>query len=205
MPSNTCYIFGAGDITPCSIRPSNSDIVIAADGGYNYAKQYSISPDILIGDLDSADISVLPESCIRHPMEKDDTDMMLAIKYGLWKGYKDFQIYGGLGGRLDHTLANLQSLAYLAEHGTSGTLWGDGYNITAIKDTSLTMSGKEANMISVFSLSDISYGVTLEYLKYPLVNATVTNTFAIGTSNQFTTNPAKITVKKGTLAILWYL
>ncbi len=72
-----------------------------------------------------------------YPPEKDDTDMMLAIKLGLSRGYREFAIYGGLGGRLDHTIANIQALTYLAGEGASGILYGDSYALTVIKDSSL--------------------------------------------------------------------
>ncbi len=129
--------------------------------------------------------------------------MMLAIKYGLDKGYRDFQIYGGLGGRLDHTIANIQLLAFLSSKNAHGTLIGSEYQITAITNESIDIKGQEHDTISVFSLSDTCCGVTLEHLKYPLKDAVLVNTCPIGISNQFTKNPARIDVKKGTLAILW--
>ena len=109
MDSKICYIFGAGEQSSCDIRLSGSDLVIAADGGFDYLKKLGLRADIVLGDFDSlSDSQNLPEDFIRYPKEKDDTDMMIAIKEGLARGYRTFRIYGGLGGRLDHTIANLQ-------------------------------------------------------------------------------------------------
>ncbi len=198
-----CYIFGAGEMTPCNLHPKKEDLILAADGGLDYLTKIKLSPDLIIGDLDSVRTGILSEPCLSYPPEKDDTDMMLSINYGLSKGYKDFQIYGGLGGRLDHTIANIQLLAFLSSKDARGVLVGPDYRLTAITDESITISGREHDILSVLSLTDICNGVTLESLKYPLKDAVLTNTYPLGISNQFTKKPAKISVKKGTLAILW--
>ena len=103
----TCYIFGAGDFTPCTIDLTSKDLVIAADGGYDYLIRLGLRADVVLGDFDSVTSPDLWDDAIceklTYPPEKDDTDMMLAIKLGLSRGYREFAIYGGLGGRLDHT------------------------------------------------------------------------------------------------------
>jgi thiamine pyrophosphokinase len=167
----------------------------------------NIIPHVVIGDMDSIGETPPPESCIIYPQEKDDTDMMLAVKYGLDKGYKDFQIYGGLGGRLDHTLANIQLLTYLSTNkstiGAHGTLWGFDYKVTAITDEEIQISGQSSKKISIFSFDDTSHGVSLKNLKYELIDAELKSAYPIGVSNEFTEKPAYISVRKGTLIILW--
>ena len=127
-----CYIFGAGDFDGLEERPGAEDYVIAADGGYTACRRAGVEPQLLLGDFDSlAEVPALPH-VERVPVEKDDTDMMLAIKRGLERGETLFHLYGGMGGqRTDHTVANLQALLYLADHGAEGWLHGRGERWTA--------------------------------------------------------------------------
>ena len=110
----TALIISGGDYSP--IDNLSFDCVIACDRGYLHARKMGIRPDLIIGDFDSApfpDVSVPVES---YPARKDDTDTMLAVKHGLLKGFDRFVILGALGGRLDHTIANLSVLEYLKAH-----------------------------------------------------------------------------------------
>ena len=121
MSIPVCYIFGAGEFSPCEITLTDEDLVIAADGGYDHLIELGLRADIALGDFDSVTSHEIWDDNIcekfTYPPEKDDTDMLLAIRLGLSKGYHSFAIYGGLGGRLDHTIANIQALAYLATNG----------------------------------------------------------------------------------------
>ena len=103
-----CYIFGAGGFYGLPQRPAAGDTVIAADGGWRICRRENITPDLLLGDFDS--LHTMPDFARirRVPVEKDDTDMMLAIKEGLGRGETEFHLYGGMGGRTDHTIANLR-------------------------------------------------------------------------------------------------
>ena len=128
----TCVIVGAGSFDGMSILPEQDDLIIAADGGYAYLKQMEIEPDVLLGDFDSLEIVPEHRHLIRHSPIKDDTDMALAAAYAREQGCSRFLIYGGLGGRLDHTIANLQLLTGLSRNGAEVYLIGEGVIITAI-------------------------------------------------------------------------
>ena len=202
--SERCYIAGAGEF--CSdILPGQGDFIIAADGGFTSLNSLGITPDLVVGDFDS--LGSVPDhpNVIRSPVEKDDTDMMLAVRYGLEHGIKTFIINGGLGGRLDQTLANTQVLAYIAENGARGTLYGQGVCVTAIKNGKIEFGPDLAQgaTISVFSMGGKARGVTLTGLKYPLDNATLTSDFPLGVSNEFTGAPACVSVRSGILVIIW--
>lgn len=204
-----CYIFGAGERTNCTVQPSPSDMVIAADGGFDYIKALGLHADVVLGDFDSVTTCHLPPDCIRYPSKKDDTDLMLAVKLGFEKGYSEFVIYGGLGGRLDHTLANIQVLAYIAGQGAHGLLAGEDFDIQVIMDGSLSFSkdspeNTAGNICSVFSLSEESRNVHIKGLEYETSGITLTNSFPLGISNVFTGKDACISVEQGTLAILSY-
>jgi len=198
-----CYIVGAGEFCENDL-PQQDDYVIAADGGYSALIRFGIEPDMLVGDFDS--LGEVPDhpNIVMSPKEKDDTDMMLAVQEGLKLGYKTFIINGGLGGRLDHTLANIQILTYLANKGARGTIVGNNENITVIKNDEITIDSNttQGRILSIFSAGDIAKGVTLKGLKYPLNNATIGNNSPIGCSNEFTNQPATISVTNGTLVII---
>ncbi len=202
-----CYIFGAGEFVPCDITLTESDLVIAADGGYDHLLQIGLRADVVIGDFDSVTSSEIWEDTIceklTYPPEKDDTDMMLAIKLGLSRGFGQFNIYGGLGGRLDHTVANIQALSFLAEHSAQGILHHPDYELTVIKNSSFTVAKNKTGYISVFSLSDTSENVTIKGLEYELEGATLTNSFPLGVSNAATGKKGIISVERGTLLITW--
>ena len=204
-----CYIAGAGDFCK-NILPGKDDFVIAADGGYEALKSYGVNPDMVIGDFDSLD-PMLHNEVMSHPnvlrssSEKDDTDMMLAVKQGFKLGCDKFIINGALGGRLDQTLANIQILGYIAKKGAIGILTGKGSNVTAIKNRELTISliSVKTGVVSVFSAGDTAEGVTLKGFKYPLNNALLNNTYPIGVSNELKEKTGIISVKNGTLIIIF--
>ena len=184
--------------------------MIAADAGFDYLNDLGLRADVVLGDFDSVISYDLPSDSLRYPKEKDDTDMMLALKLGLERGYTEFRIYGGSGGRLDHTLANLQALTYLSRRGAQGILWGENYGIQVVTDGTISFSkdleeNEPGTLVSVFSLSDISEDVIIKGLKYEVDNVTLSHDFPLGVSNEFTGKKAFVHVKKGTIAVLWYL
>ncbi|MCI6646973.1 MAG: thiamine diphosphokinase [Oscillospiraceae bacterium] len=196
-----CYIIGAWHGEDACIRPREGDFVIAADGGYAALQALGVTADLVVGDFDSLGYVPQAEEVVQHPVMKDDTDMMLAVKLGLDRGYRNFVLTGSVGGRLDHTLANLQTLMYLAQQGARGMLYGEGTVITVLKDGSLTLTGE--GVLSVFCLSGEARGVTEQGLLYGLDNAVMVSGYPIGVSNEFTGVPATISVTDGTLIILW--
>lgn len=209
MNTKICYIFGAGERTPCRIELTEEDLVIAADGGFDYLEELGLRADYVLGDFDSVTSYNLPSDCIRYPTKKDDTDLMLAAKLGLEKGYTEFRIYGGLGGRLDHTLGNIQVLTYLSRHDAVGTLIGGTYSLRVVTDGVVTFGkdlpeNRAGNLCSIFSLSDVSVNVCIQGFEYEVEGTTLTNSFPLGISNEFTGKKGIVSVQKGTLAVLWH-
>lgn len=197
-----CFIIGA--MEPGKIpSPEEGDLLLAADGGLTHLERRGLTPHLIVGDFDS--LGRVPEgnNIIRHPVEKDDTDTMLAIKTGLERGYRDFVLYGCLGGRLDHAYANLQALVFLARRGASGWLLGEGLAVTAIRNGRLDFGADHEGVISVFCPDGEARGVTLTGLHYPLRNAVLTSAFPLGVSNRFTGEAASVSVEDGTLLVMW--
>lgn len=203
MKEGICFVVGAGECSGPGFRPKKEDFVIAADAGLQYLNRWGISADLIIGDFDTLKDVPDGDNVIRLNCEKDDTDMLAAVREGIKAGYVRFHIYGGTGGRIDHTLANLQVLSYLAENGMQGFLFGEHSIITAIADGELAFEPVSAGWLSVFSCSDRAEGVFLQGLKYPLKDAVLTNTFPVGTSNEFVGEKSRIQVKKGILAVVF--
>ena len=195
-----CHIVGAGEMGGARIDVREGDFLIAADGGYAEVISQGLKPDLAVGDFDSLGRVPENENVVRHPVMKDDTDMMLAVKLGFERGYTRFFIYGALGGRLDHTLANIQTIMYIANRGGQGWIIGDCC-LTAIHDSEARFRADAQGVISVFCLSGEAKGVDIEGLLYPLSNHTMQSDIALGVSNEFTGRPSRIAVKDGTLVI----
>ena len=202
-----CFIFAAGTFYGLRERPAPGDLVIAADAGYRVCQQAGIVPDLLLGDFDSMDQPADFSNVHRSPVEKDDTDTMLAVKTALEQGCGTVYIYGGTGGkRLDHTLANLQSLLYLRRRGARGWLYDNDFIWTAIENETLTVEKTvEWGLFSAFCLGDRAEGIDETGFQYPLRDATLTPEFPLGVSNHILEPQARITVRKGALAVGWEL
>ncbi len=199
-----CIIFGALPVDKSIIKIHNDDFVIAADAGLNTLNEYGISPNLILGDFDSFQ-GIIPtgDNVILHPTKKDDTDTILAIKEGLNKGFKEFIIYGCLGGRLDHTFANIQAACFVAENGGNAVFINNETYLTVLKDSSIDFSSDCSGNISVFAVSEEATGVTEANLLYELNNATLSPDFPLGISNEFIGKNATVSVEKGKLCIIW--
>jgi len=200
---NICYIIGASVTEGMYIDRQAGDFVIAADRGLEALSKLGISADLCVGDFDSLGRVPDFENTLQHPCEKDDTDTALALCEGIKRGYTDFVIYGGLGGRLDHTMANIQNCAGAADHGSMLWMWGEGNAVCIFGDeNSLSFGADMKGMISVFA-SDRACGVNIEGLKYTLKDACLTSMVPLGVSNEFVGNPVNISAQDGVLIVMW--
>ena len=178
------------------------DFLLAADGGYAHFAKLDRQPDGVLGDFDS--LGYVPENAVVFPVEKDDTDAMLAVRQGLSMGYREFLLYGSLDGpRLDHTVANFQTLQFLADHGACGYLIGNTHIVTVVKNGTIRFPGSATGIVSVFCMGKDAEGVTLKGLQYLLENATVSAGFPIGVSNHFIGQEAEISVQDGSLLVIY--
>ena len=197
-----CYIIAAGEIDKLDFQAASDDLVICADGGLSAAEKAGIQPDLIVGDFDSLGVVPTGSNVVVHPCEKDETDSFLAIECGINRGYKTFVMYGMLGGRIDHSIANIQLLSRLSQSGMNGVLIGKNTIIETLTNSEKTFEENEKGIISIFSLTDFSEGVTLEGLKYELNNARLTSDFPLGISNEFIGKKSRVSVKNGTLLLI---
>ena len=203
MVNKICYIIGAGDNHGLDFVVTDGDYVIAADGGLASLQACGVDPDLVIGDFDSLGYTPLHHNVISLSCNKDHTDTFEAIQAGIAKGYKTFHIYGGTGGRFDHTYANIQTLAYLSQMGNAGYLVGKDYVITAITNGGISFPACCDGYVSVFAYSNEADWVSIQGLKYELDNHRLTSTMPMGVSNEFVGVESVIAVVDGTLIIVF--
>ena len=207
LPGGRCVIFTArcdGDVKRAYL-PREDDLVLCADGGWELARRAGVKPDLVIGDFDSSD-EPADERTERVPVEKDDTDTMLCLKEGLARGFDEFRIVGGFGGRVDHTLANIQTLHYAAAHGARAAMCDGLAFATAVADGTVRVPadvlGGGKVKLSVFALSDACRGVDIRGAKWEISGGELTSAFPLGVSNEFVGKCAQISVREGVLLVL---
>lgn len=198
-----CYIVGAAP-TEALPAPCEEDFLIAADRGYASLRAAGLAPDLIMGDFDSLGFTPEGDNVLPHSPIKDDTDLLLAIRWAMERGWRRFVIYGALGGRrLDQTVASFQTLRFLADHGAAGRLVGDGWNVALLQNAALRFPETASGWLSLFVSGEEARGVTLRGLKYELTDAALTCGMPLGVSNEFLGCEARIAVADGALFVLW--
>lgn len=204
---NRCIIISSSpelDISFLAQSVKSNDFIICADGGYRYAYAASLVPNIIIGDFDSAEP---PESCASEimvlPVKKDDTDTFRCVKEALVRGFDDIVIFGGIGGRLDHTYANMSVLYYIISHGARGTLLDTKNEICMLSEAEMNIDGRSGELFSIFPFGCESCVVTLTGFEYTLERGTLNIGSPVGISNVITSDRAVVKVLSGTSAIIF--
>lgn len=201
--SEFCLIISGAPECYFPVSFTKADFVIACDAGYIHAQRADIVPDVIIGDFDSY-LGDLPGGVeiIRTKPEKDDTDTMMALKLAIRRGYRRIMLVGALGGRVDHMLANISLIAFAATKGADLQIVDGHHQIFAVRDGKRRVPRSSWRNLSVFAFDTECTGVTLRGVKYPLEGAVLTNTFALGVSNEFTEDVAEISVESGILIVV---
>lgn len=194
-----CLIISGGKFTKAKLE-NKYDLIIACDKGHLYAKKLKLKPDIVVGDFDSSKMPHDSASVIAVPKEKDDTDTGLAIKYALANGYKEIDIICALGNRIDHTLANLSLLKFIAERAAKGRILADGVELFAVANGLIKVEKKANSYLSIFSLSDKSH-ISIKGTAYDVKDIVLKNSFPLGVSNEFKNKNAYIKVDSGIVLI----
>ncbi len=208
--SDRCFIIPAyieGSLSEL-MDPAPGDLVICADGGYEHALKEGIRPDVFVGDLDSYR-GALPDEesgieIIRLPAVKDDTDTEICVREALKRGCRDIVIVGGLGGRFDHTVANIQTLARALDEAECSISINSKNNYVTLIGPCAEYRVKRVPgcKLSLLSFSDKCTGVSASGVFYPLKDAVLTNSYPLGVSNEFTDEFAVISVGSGRLLVI---
>ena len=197
-----CIIFCAAGFDGLTQPISPDDLIIAADGGLCHVEKLGLTPHVILGDFDS--LGYVPTGSQVFPVEKDDTDAMLAVRQGLDRGFREFILYGSLDGpRLDHTVANFQTLQFLADRGAQGCLVGLNSIVTVIKNGEISFPAHFRGNFSAFCMGADAKNVTIRGFHYPLEGGTLTCGFPLGVSNHFTGKTATVSVQNGSLLLIW--
>lgn len=196
-----CYIVGAGEVD-IPISRGACDFIIAADGGYDRLLRLGVGCDLLVGDLDSIESVPSGVEVVRHPVRKNETDAHLAYLEGVKRGYRRFLMLGGVGGREDHTQANLALSLYASRRGHSLELVGAGYRYTVVTDGAITLTSDAGDHLSVLAFGSDALGVSIRGAEYELEGSTLYAEFPLGVSNSFKNSPVKISVDRGSILIM---
>ena len=198
-----CLIISGGEYSELPDDIPEPDHVIACDRGWKYARILGYTPDLIVGDFDSSEMPPEDMSICCLPVEKDDTDTMRAARIALKEGCRSAVICCAFGGRLDHTLANIQTGAYLASEGVETMLVGTGSRAVILAGGETVIPRKDGWSLSVLSLSDASSGVTIKGTKYECEDIEMMGTYPLGVSNTWASEEARISVKEGMLMIIF--
>ncbi len=198
----TCLIVSGGEFCPLPDDARGAAFVIACDRGWTYAERLGLTPDLIVGDFDSAPKPQGHVTVKCYPSRKDDTDTMLAAREAVARGFTEVTVCCAFGGRLDHTLAKLQTAAWLVRHGARARLLGTDAEALAFTAGEARIPRREGWSLSIFALSDACEGVTIRGTKFECENETLTAGFPLGVSNTWAAEAAELTVRGGVLLAL---
>ena len=186
------------------LAPGPGDLLICADRGYECAVQAGLKPDLVVGDFDSMDRARAGNAeTVVLPHLKDETDTWVCVAEGRRRGYSEFRVGGGLGGRLDHTLANLQTAADCALRGERLWLCDRRNRVTVLASGRYAFPRMPDRYLSFLALSDRVTGVSLSGTRWTLENAELTSRFPLGVSNEWLGDTAELSFQSGILAVFF--
>lgn len=191
-----------GDDYASRVSSGEVDFTIAVDGGFRHLQIGGYVPDLAIGDFDSLGFVPTEGEVIQHPVHKDKSDLEISLEYAHERKFDRVIVYGALGGRLDHTIAALQTCARFAEMGMGVTLVGEDVAVEIlVGPAQCHLAAMKQGTVSVFSATDQSFGVSESGMEYPLHDAVLTNRTTLGLSNEFVGEPVTVSVERGTLYV----
>lgn len=190
------------------IESENYDNIICADGGANHVYKMGLTPGYIIGDLDSVDPQIVEyykEKGVefkKFPEKKDETDSELCIILAEMLGSKEVDLYAALGGRIDHTLANVKLLDYMRRKGITPRIITEDEILYLVHNGSLNVKGNKGDTLSVIPIRGDAAGITLYNLEYPLNNFTMDYAQPIGISNVMLGDECTVEVKNGSAIVV---
>lgn len=205
----TCALVGAVDFNANDFKARQAagefDFIIAVDAGFAHLEAIGVAPDMAVGDFDSLGYVPKARRVSRHPVKKDKSDMELAIEKAVAWDHDELLIYGALGARLDHTIANLQLFARFSERDVYVTAIGDTYAVRLLTGPDVFELPVTEGTVSVFSANDTARGVIERGMAYSLDDEPLSNRTSRGLSNELTGEEATVAVEEGTLYVFYPL
>ena len=197
-----CLIVSGGAFAPLPEDLPPPDLVVACDKGWEYAARLNLTPDLIVGDFDSAAAPRTDAPIERLPTRKDDTDTMYAMRRAFELGCRRVAVCCAFGGRLDHTLANIQTAAWLVAQGGEAQLLGADERAFVFTAAKKAFPRREGRSLSLFALSDTCEGVSLRGTKFDCADVTLAASFPLGVSNVWTAETAEVAVERGILMVM---
>ena len=188
--------------SPSISREITESHVICADGGYKHLK--GITPDIIVGDMDSIESLPSDIKSIKLPVEKNLSDGEFAVRYAHENGFSGIALYGVLGGRIDHVLCNLSLIKLAHSLGLKVIAKESSLNIY-FADGEFDLTTKKGTTISILPYGNDAVVTDSEGLYYPLNNLTLTTQDSRGLSNVATNEKMHIRVSKGEVLVFQYI
>lgn len=199
-----CVVLGGGPIAEHEIALLQPDDTLwAADAGLLAARRFGLKPDLCLGDWDSCPRPQEISNLITLPTEKDDTDTNYAARLIIERGFREALLLGCIGGRLDHTIANMNTVLWLTLSGVRCWMVGQGSAVSALHESSLRLPRRQDCYFSIFAANGTAEGVSLTGMKYPLQNAQITASFPIGVSNEILEDWGEVSVQRGSLYLIY--
>ncbi len=203
-PQRPAIVFAGGDPPPASVADhlAHDVLVIAADSGLEHALALGRDVDLVVGDFDSVDPQMLDRveatgaTVERHPVEKDATDLELALVAALSRGAPSITVVGGYGGRYDHLLANALVLASPRFEEVAIDAWIDTAHLTVVRDRT-ELCGAPGDLCTLLALGGPAQGITTTGLRYPLDDDQLLPGSTRGVSNELVDRVAMVTVRTG--------
>lgn len=184
-------------------------LVIAADGGLALAEPLGLHVDLLVGDLDSVDRAQRAATeasgtrVERHPVDKDATDLELALGAAVAAGVGRITVVGGAGGRADHELANWLVLASHDHDRCAVRAWSAAARTDVVRPgRPLQLDAPVGAIVSLLPVHGAAIGVTTSGLRYPLEGETLLPGSSRGVSNRVTAPRATVDLTDGVLLVV---
>ncbi len=199
----TSYIEGTREKIKTLIESIDYDFLICADGGYDIARNYDLKVDLVVGDFDSSKMQIPSNiETVLVPIEKDDTDLRLALSIASMKNPQEIFILGGIGGRVDHTIGNIQNMVQYSKNNLSIEMLDPYQSICIQYPGKKVYCGNKNTKFSVFAYSQKVTGLSYTGAYYPLENHTLTNRFPLGISNEFVDDEIEVSIDSGILVVV---
>ncbi len=189
------------------ISRAGDPAIICTDGAAERMREIGGIPDMIVGDMDSIGEKTLSyfekkgSRIVRHPERKDETDTQIALECAFEMAPESIRIFGALGGRIDHALANISLLVMCVERGIDTKIVDEGCELFVIND-SCVIEGRKGETVSLLPLSSDVRGITLDGFEYPLTGATMEIGVPYGISNRLAGPRGAISVEEGALLVI---
>lgn len=196
------------DETKQIILREKYDYIIGADGGCNHLYKMGITPQYIIGDLDSINKELVDYYKSKnvlfktYPSRKDETDSEICVYLAKELKAKKIDFYASLGGRIDHTLANIGLMHYVREMNMKPRIITSEEEVNIMKNEEIILCGKKGDTISIIPIMGDANNITLKNLEYPLNNGKIGYLSSLGISNVMSEDECSIKIEDGYALII---